>query len=921
MTPRRVTTFAATVLMVTVLDCLDCLEGVAGPRDSQAAAAQQPKFQSTVEVTPIDVNVVDDRGRPIRDLTPADFTVHVDGNARRVVSAEWVALVADEKASPPTPLPEAFSTNESGTGGRLIVLAIDEPNIRFGGARGLLNAASSFVDHLSASDRVSAIGLGLGSPATPFTADRARVKEAIGRMTGQKRSGPVSMQYTVAVSEALAMANGDRATTEAVVARECRGERSASGLEACRQQVETEALQIAQEAQHGADQTIRGLRNLLLGLKALDAPKTLILISEGFVMDETTPEVIDLGALAASARTSVYALQLDDQLFGGAEARAPMASAADRRARSQGLETLAGASRGTLFTVVASASPIFDRIESELSGYYLLGLESDPRDRDGKPHPIRVDVPRRGATVRARRQILNISAVGAPPRSPREAVTAGLSSPLLMSALPLRVATFSLQGPEQSKVQLLIHADVGSDYSAPKRIALGYIITARDGQVVDSQAADARLAPAMSGVPSSLEYVAGAIVTPGEYTLKLAVADGDRVGTIEHPIHASLVDAGGVRLSELMVGGPVEPGEHLRPTIGYTVIFGNVHGYLEAYGPESASVKVKYEIAASEESPAILSADVESRQVGEGRALFTRVIPVRALPAGKYVLRAIVTAGAQPVKTAQPAKILTRAFELAPPRVLMTSAIGLENAGGSPSTDGELFLPVGDAPFALPFRRQDAVTRTVLEPFRARLAPPVKDAFEKGIALFAAGDDQHAETSLKAAIQPDVDSTAALAYLAACFAASGHDAEAASAWQTALVDGSDMPQIYLWLGDALLRSHAYAEARSVLEEASGRWPADARFTRPLALLYATFGKGREAVRTLERYIAAGHADSETLALGVEWIYQVHAAGAFVHTRAEDVKLARGYAGEYAKAAGAHAELVKQWLDYLEHEKR
>ena len=43
--------------------------------------------------------------------------------------------------------------------------------------------------------------------------------------------------------------------------------------------------------------------------------------------------------------------------------------------------------------------------------------------------------------------------------------TAGLSSPLLLSALPVRVATFALQGPERGKVQLLIHADVGTDYA------------------------------------------------------------------------------------------------------------------------------------------------------------------------------------------------------------------------------------------------------------------------------------------------------------------------------------------------------------------------------------------------------------------------------------------------------------------------
>jgi hypothetical protein len=459
---------------------------------------------------------------------------------------------------------------------------------------------------------------------------------------------------------------------------------------------------------------------------------------------------------------------------------------------------------------------------------------------------------------------------------------------------------------------MLIHADIGNEYAASKRLSVGYVISDAQGNIVESQATDMRLSPAMNGVPSALEYVAGASLPPGDYTLRLAAADGDKVGSIEHPIHAALVDAGSLKVSELMVGGPVDAGDILRPTIGYTVTYGAVHGYLEAYGPEAASLTVTYEIAADDRSPAILNADVPPRQGGEGRVLFTRVMPVRSLPPGKYVLRAVLTKGGQPAAT------LARRFEVAAPPVLMTSAAGL---GDSPSIDGELFLPIEEAALAGPFRAADALKPATLEPFRAKLAPAAKEAFDKGLAYIGSREWVAAERALKAAIQPEFDSTAALSYLAVCFAASGHDTEAASAWQTALVDGSDIPQIYQWLSEALMRNHDLASARSVLEEASGRWPADTRFVRPLAMLFATFGKGREAVRTFERYIAGGHADPDSLLTAVEWIYHVHAAGAVVHNRPEDLKLARTYADQYLKAKGPKQQLVKQWLDFLEHEKR
>src|SRR6185436_19940140 len=150
----------------------------------------------------------------------------------------------------------------------------------------------------------------------------------------------------------------------------------------------------------------------------------------------------------------------------------------------------------------------------------------------------------------------------------------------------------------------------------------------------------------------------------------------------------------------------------------------------------------------------------------------------------------------------------------------------------------ELFLPVDDNTMTPAFARDAAVDEVTLAPFRERVVTPsVKTAFDQGIAFLAAGDFTKAEVSFKKAIEPEGDSTAPLAFLAASFAAAGKDHEAASAWQTALVEGSELPQIYLWLSGALLRTHDFGAARAILEEAAGKWPNDPRFTKPLAMVY------------------------------------------------------------------------------------
>ena len=76
-------------------------------------------------------------------------------------------------------------------------------------------------------------------------------------------------------------------------------------------------------------------------------------------------------------------------------------------------------------------------------------------------------------------------------------------------------------------------------------------------------------------------------------------------------------------------------------------------------------------------------------------------------------------------------------------------------------------------------------------------------------------------------------------------------------------------------------------------------------------------EGREAVRTLERYLEEEQEDRDAYLYAVQWIYTVHAGGAVVHNRAEDVKRAREYADAYASARGPQLALVRQWVDYLE----
>lgn len=910
-------------MRITALASLVVVILVSVPRAPRAQDAQTPSFRAGVEALPVDVTVVDGKGEPIRDLIASDFTVRIDGRPRRVVSAQWIAAAtagtATSAARAGAALPEGFVSNEASAGGRLIVMVVDQPNIPFGEVRPIRDAMGTFIDRLAPSDRLAIVGLGQPTVSTPFVADRNQLKQALERITGQMTQPGAGLgAHDLGVSASMAIDRGDDATLQRFVQRDCNG--TQRQRQQCTEEIRQEASTIADQARHAGDVAMSGLGDVLNTLKGLEGPKTIVYISQGFFAErergDDTQRINELAGVAAAARTSIYSLRMEDQ-GNITQTRAPLpgGNVEDQMLRRAGLEMLTSAARGALFNLTGTGGGVFDRLTSELSGYYLLGLEAEASDRNGRPHPIRVDVSRPNVTIRSHRTMMAGAAANpaAPARTPQQIVTAALGSPLPASSLPIRAIAFSFRGLEPAKVRLLIHAEIGSGYTAPQRLPVAYYVFDRNGKAVDGQMTDVRLSPAANGVPSAVVFSGGASVDPGDYTVKVVVADGERVGSVEIPVHAALLDLGRLKLTDLVAGGPVPPVNLLRPSVGARISFGTLHGYLEAYGPEAATLRVKFEVAAEERGPGILNADVQGLLVGEERVVFSQQVLVQALPPGQYRLRALVYQGNQLVTT------LGRAFEIAPPAGGLLARNADTGVAPASAPGAPLYLPVEARDLQRAFDRDAALKAGTLDAFQSRVPPAGRAAFDEGVAQLQKKEYRDAEGSFKKAVQPDADSSAALAYLGVTYAAAGRDTQAANVWRTAMAGSDDIPQLYEWLGEALMRLKSTGEARPVFEEAASRFPADDRFAQPLAILYATFGKGVEAVRLLETSIAKRQDDQALLFRAVEWIFNAHRGGAVVHDRAEDARLAHDYATRYLKAGGLNEPLVKQWLAYLDKE--
>ena len=272
--------------------------------------------------------------------------------------------------------------------------------------------------------------------------------------------------------------------------------------------------------------------------------------------------------------------------------------------------------------------------------------------------------------------------------------------------------------------------------------------------------------------------------------------------------------------------------------------------------------------------------------VGDDRAIFSRTLNVEALPPGMYALRAVVRRNGQVQRT------LTRAFEVVRPA---SAATELAN---TTVVAAPRFLPVDPARLERPFNRGQLLDPSVLQPFRELTGPTSRAMFDQGVAQYQSGEYRDAAATFRRAVRPDSDPTAPMAYLAATYALLGEDAEATNIWRTALLAGSDVPEIHAWLADALMRRKAFSEAQTLLEDAVKRWPADRRFPRLLALMYGMSGRGREAADVLNQSIASNPDDVDSLALALEWLYSVSRDGKAFHSRSEDLQLARTYAAQY-----------------------
>jgi VWFA-related protein len=382
------------------------------------AQNQPAQFKSGVELVTIDVSVLADDGTPIANLTPEQFVVRVDGVPRSLASLQFVRAGRrgeSSRTAPGEPAPVAEQPNPKALSGRRFVIVVDREGMPAGEGQQMLAAVTQFLDRLGAEDRVAAWVLPSVSESLAFTTNVDGVKQIISRAIGTAGSDATHVRVTP--TEAMEISSGVQQTRQKVVSREC-SRMMFQGNPQCAQLVSMAADHVYQAARRHSEQTLRILGDLVRALLRLDG-QTHVLVVTGAVLQtqEATTRIREIAGAAATSRVQVHALQLPSaDWFIDAGQREPLAPEWSNQSAPGGAITTLALQTGGLSRSFVVPRAAVERLEREISAWYVLAFEPKPTERDDKPHRVEVQIKGAGAaTVRARQQFRIPAA--APPES------------------------------------------------------------------------------------------------------------------------------------------------------------------------------------------------------------------------------------------------------------------------------------------------------------------------------------------------------------------------------------------------------------------------------------------------------------------------------------------------------------------------
>jgi VWFA-related protein len=678
------------------------------------------RINEAVTAVLVDVVVRDRRGQPVRDLTMADFEVLEDG-ARQTIDSFTPFLVASAPSSGRAITQAALSSSAPVAAGTPppaaqspSVMAIVFDSMSPQSRRSAVQAAQRYIGTKEeTANFVGIFGLDLTlRPLVPFTRNGVTVRQALNLMASGASPNFTNTEAVQQADQAAAaaslgasgVAEGGPGASAAMVS---------AGPAAQLAQMQARMIQDFERMardQQGYAQT-DGLFAIINTLGRLPGRKSVVLFSEGIAIPERVHRLY-LGVIDAAnrANVSIYTLDAAGLRVGSDQARirdivngaSPIGSGAGYSAEGgtaytrvlegtadslrsdphYSLGTLAEDTGGLLFNRSNNLAEGFERIETDLVNYYVLGYTPTNTAYDGKFRKIEVKVKRPGVTIAARKGYFAVRNPGGAPVNAWEALALGaLEQKPIPNAFPIRAG--ALLFPERGRpglVPVVVElktapltfqpASDGKTYSSDFTVLVRFLdkdnqVARKVSQHYEIRGELARIEGAKRG---EVVFYRESELAPGVYSMEAVVHDAlsgqssVRYSTVEVPRH----NEGKLRVSSLVLvkRGETVPekerraenpllvnGVALSPNLGDPVskTLKELPFYFAVYpaaggpAPEVTIQLVQNGVVAAQVPMTVPAADRSGRVQQLGH------LPLAQIAPGTYELRAVVKQGTEQV--------------------------------------------------------------------------------------------------------------------------------------------------------------------------------------------------------------------------------------------------------------------------------
>jgi VWFA-related protein len=374
-----------------------------------------PTFKSTTELVEVDAIVLDRSGNFVRNLTPDQITIYENGKPQKIQQFFMVTHDLAQNGGSVTSGDYA-GLSESGAH-RVFVMMFDEAHLSNDSLMRVKDGAAGFVREMFAAGDAGGVFLNGGMYKGRLTIDK-------GELLGGIRSVQPAFENRQAILapfrqwpriddevEAMKIADGAREVVERLGQQACQEDPVAcngeGGLGNVENLIQQKGRLYVRQARMMTEHTMQSLERVSNGLAKIPGRKTVVLMTEGFYLEEHRSDLQLLAAQAARSGITIYSID-GRGLINGVSGDPDVTMM--ERSRVTTFDTgedapniLTEGTGGLMIRNIDDIKRAFGMIVRDTSTYYVIGYQPDNPTMDGKVRKIEVktDVP--GTKVRARK--------------------------------------------------------------------------------------------------------------------------------------------------------------------------------------------------------------------------------------------------------------------------------------------------------------------------------------------------------------------------------------------------------------------------------------------------------------------------------------------------------------------------------------